>query len=71
MAEVAFPSPCFPQSGYQIIDSSIKLEEETLPHYEQTSFYPVRIGDVFQNRYQMVNKLGYGANSTVCGSVVI
>lgn len=40
------------------------LDEETLPHYDPQQFYPVRIGDVFDERYQVSGKLGYGAYST-------
>ena len=43
----------------------IKVEEETLPNYNPSDFYPVRIGDVFQSRYRIIGKLGYGAYSTV------
>lgn len=28
-------------------------------------FYPVRIGEVFRERYQVVAKLGWGAHSTI------
>ena len=28
-------------------------------------FYPVRIGQVFESRYQVVSKMGYGSTSTV------
>lgn len=40
------------------------IEEETLPHYDPEQFYPVHIGDVFKNRYQIMGKLGYGTYST-------
>jgi hypothetical protein len=43
---------------------SVKIEEETLPFYDPRLFYPVRIGEVFGNRYQVVAKLGYGTTST-------
>lgn len=42
-----------------------KLEEETWPFYSPELFYPVRIGEVFQARYQVLGKLGYGGHSTV------
>ena len=54
----------FPSSGFEIIDVSVKVEEETLPFYNPSLFYPVRIGEVFGNRYQVVAKLGYGTTST-------
>jgi hypothetical protein len=40
------------------------IEEETLPHYDPEHFYPVAIGDVYHDRYQVAGKLGYGAHST-------
>jgi hypothetical protein len=42
-----------------------KIEEETIPDYLVTRYYPVRIGEVFHDRYQVVGKLGYGTTSTV------
>jgi serine/threonine-protein kinase SRPK3 len=40
------------------------IEEETIPDYVASRYYPVRIGEVFQDRYQVVSKLGFGACST-------
>ncbi|KAG6109001.1 hypothetical protein E4U13_006159 [Claviceps humidiphila] len=54
----------FPQDGFERIDESIKVEEETLPFYEEGLFYPVRIGEVIRDQYQVIAKLGYGASST-------
>jgi hypothetical protein len=41
------------------------IEEETIPDYLADRYYPVRIGDVIRDRYQVVGKLGYGTTSTV------
>jgi serine/threonine-protein kinase SRPK3 len=51
--------------GFAALDTAIKIEEENMPAYERGLFYPVRIGDVFKARYQVLSKLGFGANSTV------
>ncbi|KAI0269902.1 kinase-like domain-containing protein [Gloeopeniophorella convolvens] len=51
-------------SGFDIIADD-KIEEENWEWYEPGLFYPVRIGEVFQSRYQVVGKLGYGTRSTV------
>ncbi|RMD40678.1 hypothetical protein DV735_g4420, partial [Chaetothyriales sp. CBS 134920] len=40
-------------------------EEERLPFYKREDYYPMRIGEVIQGRYQVVAKLGYGTGSTV------
>jgi serine/threonine-protein kinase SRPK3 len=40
-------------------------EEECPDDYESGQFYPVRIGDVFNDRYEVIRKLGMGSYSTV------
>jgi hypothetical protein len=59
------PPRIFPSTGFEVIDSSVKIEEETLSFYDPRMFYPVQIGDVFRERYQVVAKLGWGAHSTI------
>ena len=46
------------------IPTSQTLEEETLPDYMASRYYPTQIGQVIKDRYQVVGKLGYGATST-------
>ena len=41
------------------------IEEQTLPLYQRKYYYPVKIGQVFNDRYRAIAKLGYGAYSTV------
>jgi len=55
----------FPRTGVISLPASEKIEEETIPGYVATRYYPVRIGQIFRNRYQVVGKLGYGITSTV------
>ncbi|KUJ06460.1 CMGC protein kinase [Mollisia scopiformis] len=45
--------------------SYVLLEEERLPGYNYKNFYPVNPGDVFNKRYKMISKLGWGTSSTV------
>jgi len=59
------PSRQARSSGFHLIDAGQKVEEERFAWYKPTQFYPVRIGEVFNSRYQVVGKLGYGAYSTV------
>lgn len=39
----------FPSTGFELIDHSEKIEEETLPTYQVEKYYPVRIGEVSNN----------------------
>ncbi|KAF2756508.1 protein kinase [Pseudovirgaria hyperparasitica] len=55
----------FPSSGFKVIAPSTPVEEESIPNYKAQRYYPVRIGEVFNQRYQVVAKLGYGSSSTV------
>lgn len=55
----------FPNTNFIRIPLEEKVEEETLPDYLPARYYPVRIGQVFVDRYQVVGKLGFGASSTV------
>ena len=47
------------------LPSDIPIEEELVPGYDPRHFYPVNPGDIFNNRYEMTAKLGYGSCSTV------
>ena len=60
----ASPPREFPNSGFKVINDNGKLEEENWSWYKKGLFYPVRIGEVFQSRYQVLGKLGYGSRST-------
>ncbi|GLB19749.1 hypothetical protein AtubIFM61612_009665 [Aspergillus tubingensis] len=60
-----WPVRNYSQSTHPLLDPTEKLEEETLPWYSPEGFYPVRVGEVFQSRYQVVGKLGYGGYSTI------
>lgn len=53
-----------PTSGYTTVDADTLVEEEELPDYHAGRFYPVQLGELFQDRYQLVAKLGFGSSST-------
>jgi len=55
----------FPSDGFQILDNSLSIEEEREPFYSPTIFYPARIGEVLNSRYQAAGKLDYVGYSTV------
>ncbi|OAP62401.1 hypothetical protein AYL99_04604 [Fonsecaea erecta] len=42
-----------------------QIEEETLPKYNPDHWYPVRLGEVLNHRYEIVVKLGFGMTATV------
>jgi hypothetical protein len=55
----------FPASGFDSIDENINVEKEEIPDYLVSRFYPVHLGQVFQDCYQAVTKLGFGSSSTI------
>lgn len=52
-------------SNFPVLDSATKVEEERMPAYDRGLYFSVKLGDIFQARYQVISKLGFGANSTV------
>jgi serine/threonine-protein kinase SRPK3 len=54
----------FDNPNFARIPSNQAIEEENIPDYVASRYYPVRIGEVFRDRYQVVGKLGFGASST-------
>lgn len=55
----------FSNPNFVRIATNQRIEEETIPDYVASRYYPVHIGEVFRDRYQAVGKLGFGASSTV------
>jgi serine/threonine-protein kinase SRPK3 len=55
----------FPNKGFTVIPADTRIEEETVPDYVATRYYPARIGEILYSRYQVVGKLGFGSTSTV------
>ncbi|KAI0400965.1 kinase-like domain-containing protein [Xylaria palmicola] len=71
-AKLGFSTACprseprtFPSQGFDLVDIDQPIEEEGIPEYNPDHFYPVRLGEVFENRFQTVAKLGYGCSSTI------
>ncbi|KAI1918540.1 hypothetical protein LOZ65_004855 [Ophidiomyces ophidiicola] len=62
------PSPprVLKEGKFTVLDPAMKLEEENMPAFDQHLYYPVRFGEVFNKRYQVLSKLGYGTYSTFC-----
>lgn len=40
-------------------------EVERLDYYRPGGYHPIQLGDIFQDRYRIVHKLGYGTYSTI------
>ncbi|KLJ05564.1 hypothetical protein EMPG_10961 [Blastomyces silverae] len=61
------PSPLrvIRHDGFTTLDPVVKIEEEKMLAYEKGLFYPVKLGEVLNPRYQVLGKLGFSANSTV------
>ena len=55
----------FSNSNFKTLPSDQKIEEEAHDTVSKSRYYPVRIGDVIKDKYQVVGKLGYGLGSTV------
>lgn len=51
--------------NFQLLAASTKFEEEIIDDISDGRYYPVRIGEVLQSRYQVAGKLGFGFGSTV------
>ena len=47
------------------LDRYQPIEEERTPYYHRKHFYPTRLGEILNGRYQVATKLGYGTSSTV------
>jgi serine/threonine-protein kinase SRPK3 len=54
----------FSNPNFLLVPEYHKIEEETLPDYVASQYYPTCIGEVIKERYQVVGKLGFGSTST-------
>ncbi|KAJ5113713.1 hypothetical protein N7456_002247 [Penicillium angulare] len=55
----------FTNPNFVRLPTSHPVEEENFPGYVASRYYPTLIGEILQDRYQVVGKLGFGASSTV------
>lgn len=51
--------------AHATLNPSCLVEEETVRGYKVEHYYPVEAGEIFQHRYSVIGKLGYGSASTV------
>ena len=61
----ASPPRQLPPTDAEVYGDDVLLEEESLSWFDPEKWYPVRIGEVIQSRYQVLVKLGFGSVSTV------
>lgn len=55
----------YADQNFEKLAEDEKIEEEGVPDYRAEQFYPVCLGEVFNSRYQVVAKLGFGTASTI------
>lgn len=55
----------FPSTGFDVVPDCHILEEEQFDEFKAGQYYPVNIGDVYDSKYQILGKLGFGTTSTV------
>ena len=55
----------FYAKNYDRINSDQLCEEETIPEYDPTHYYPAQLGEIFKERFQILSKLGFGSSSTI------
>ncbi|KAI7362725.1 hypothetical protein KC354_g7052 [Hortaea werneckii] len=63
-SRLASPIRRFPDIGFNVINSTTKVEEERWSWCSSEAFYPADIGELLHSRYQIMGKLGYGGHST-------
>ncbi|GKT52434.1 start control protein cdc10 [Colletotrichum spaethianum] len=49
----------------EVYGPEVQLEEQGFAWYNPDKWYPVEIGQIFESRYQVLLKLGFGSASTV------
>jgi len=49
----------------KVLPADKPVEEEILPGYDPDDFCPIDPGDIFNDRYQAIAKIGFGSVSTV------
>ncbi|KAK4174703.1 hypothetical protein QBC36DRAFT_191655, partial [Triangularia setosa] len=54
-----------PATGFNVIPPNAIVEEEQFDEFQAGYYYPVAIGQVFDSKFQVLGKLGFGTMSTV------
>jgi len=52
-------------AAFEELPKDALVQEEDVPGYRADNYYPVTLGEVLNDRYRVVAKLGYGVGSTV------
>lgn len=48
-----------------LLPKDAEVDEEIIPGYESKRFYPAKPGEILDDRYQILVKVGWGTSSTV------
>ena len=48
-----------------LLPQDARIDEEIIPGYESKEFYPAKPGEILDDRYQILVKVGWGTSSTV------
>ncbi|KAJ5710110.1 hypothetical protein N7493_009702, partial [Penicillium malachiteum] len=54
-----------PSLSAKVLPATHLVEEERIPNYNARHFYPVRLYEILNDRYQVAAKIGWGTSSTV------
>ncbi|KAK3372134.1 kinase domain-containing protein [Podospora didyma] len=57
LPRAASPSLVFPPAKFAVVDGSVLLEEERFELFGHGFFYPIKIGDVYDGRFQVLGNL--------------
>ena len=49
----------------EILPADVLVEEERVPGYQPEFYYPAKPGEVLNDRYKILTKVGWGTASTV------
>lgn len=55
----------FPAADFEVFSNSVIVDEEQFDDFKTGQYYPVNIADVYDRKYLVLGKLGFGSTSTV------
>ncbi|KAI9163410.1 protein kinase [Paramyrothecium foliicola] len=64
-ADIVNPAQGLSDADFETLPIDKPIVEENLPNYKAERYYAAHIGQILQDRYRIVGKLGFGGGSTV------